>query len=143
MVKIDLGVHIDGYMTLTAHTVVVGHTPDSPITGPQADVMHAAWMAAEVAARLIKPGNTNKDVTAAIKQVCEAYGVNAFSASTMHEVKRYVLDGSKMIYASDDPDQPKIKECTFEAGEVYAIDLCMTTGEGKPKEGGDSNDEKG
>jgi curved DNA binding protein len=136
-VKIDLGVHIDGYMTLTAHTVIVGHNASTPITGPQADVMHAAWMAAEVAARMIKPGNTNRDVTAAIKQVTDAYGVNAFSASTMHEMKRYVMDGSKMIYASDDPDQPKIKECTFEAGEVYAIDLCMTTGEGKPKEGSD------
>lgn len=32
------------------------------LQGPAADVMNAAYTAAEVAARMIKPGNTNKQV---------------------------------------------------------------------------------
>ena len=35
MVKIDLGAHVDGYIAVGAHTVVVGHVPntEAPITG--------------------------------------------------------------------------------------------------------------
>lgn len=137
-VKIDFGVHIDGYMTVAAHTLIVGAdtTSDAPtaITGKQADVLTAAWNAAEVVARMIQAGNKNKDVTAAIKKVSEAYGVNPVSGTLMHQMKRYVIDGSKMILAREDPDHQKVDECTFEAGEVYAIDLCFSTGEGKPND---------
>ena len=60
MVKIDLGVHVDGYIAVAAHTVVVhavAFAPGSaPETGPRANVLAAAWAAAEVAARMIKPG---------------------------------------------------------------------------------------
>ncbi|CAE7589584.1 EBP1 [Symbiodinium microadriaticum] len=28
----------------------------------------------------------------------------------------------------------KVDECTFEVNEVYAVDVAMTTGEGKPRE---------
>ena len=61
MVKIDLGVHVDGYIAVAAHTVVVHAVPfasgGAPETGPRANVLAAAWAAAEVAARMIKPGN--------------------------------------------------------------------------------------
>lgn len=30
--------------------------------------------------------------------------------------------------------ESKVEECTFEANEVYAVDVAMTTGEGKPRE---------
>ena len=61
MVKIDLGVHVDGYIAVAAHTVVVHAVAfaagSAPETGPRANVLAAAWTAAEVAARMIKPGN--------------------------------------------------------------------------------------
>lgn len=50
-------------------------------------------------------------------------------------MKQFVIDGNKMILLKEEPDQ-KIDSCTFEAGEVYAIDIAMSTGEGKPKETG-------
>ena len=35
MVKMDLGAHIDGYIAVGAHTVIVGHVPnaEAPETG--------------------------------------------------------------------------------------------------------------
>ena len=30
----------------------------------------------------------------------------------------------------------KVEKCTFEVYEVYAVDVAMTTGEGRPKEQG-------
>ncbi len=61
------------------------------MTGPRADVLSAAYHAAEAAVRLIKPGNTNTQVTEAIAKVAAAYGVTPMAGVLMHEVKRYVL----------------------------------------------------
>jgi curved DNA binding protein len=56
MAKIDIGAHIDGFIAVVAHTVVVSETK-SKITGRKADVMVAAHLAAEAALRLVRPGN--------------------------------------------------------------------------------------
>ena len=139
LVKIDMGVHIDGYITVSAHTAIVGHAAGAagaePVTGPVADVFHAAYTCAEVAARMITPGATNTDVTEAMKRVCATFGVHPLQGSIMHQVKRYVIDGNKNI-AMHDPtaDTGKTDKCTFEAGEIYALDICLSTAEGKRKE---------
>lgn len=54
MAKIDLGAHIDGFIAVVAHTVVVGV---DKVTGRQADALLAAHLASEAALRLAKPGN--------------------------------------------------------------------------------------
>ncbi len=43
---------------------------------------------------------------------------------------RFVIDGNKTILQREEPDQ-KVEEVTFEANEVYAIDICFSSGEGK------------
>jgi hypothetical protein len=43
-----------------------------------------------VALRLIKPGNTNQQVTAALAAVARAYDVNAVQGTLMHQMKRSV-----------------------------------------------------
>ena len=57
LVKIDLGAHLDQFIAVTAHTVVVGSSKDKKVTGRKADVMMAAHLASEAALRLVKPGN--------------------------------------------------------------------------------------
>lgn len=137
MVKIDFGCHVDGYVAVAAHThVVADEAVAGPVTGPKADVVNAAYTAAEVAARLIKVGNTNKQVTEAMGKVAAAYGVNPVYGTMMHNMKRYVIDGSKMIMlVEDEATGQKSEECTFESYEVYAVDVAFSTGEGKPREG--------
>lgn len=138
MVKIDLGVHIDGYIAVVAHTVIVGFdaaNTETSLAGDRAKVINAAWVAAELASKLIKAGNTNNQVTAAIKQVSDAFGVRAISGTVMHQMKKYVIDGSKMILLRGEPDQ-KVDTCTFETAEVFSIDIAMSSGEGKPRESG-------
>jgi len=69
VVKIDLGVHIDGYISQCAHTIVLGHSQESgPISGKIADAICAAYFAAECAQRLVKAGKTNTEVTEIIKK---------------------------------------------------------------------------
>jgi curved DNA binding protein len=137
MVKIDLGTHIDGYIALSAHTLVVGHVPNpsAPITGPRANVIHAAWTAANVAAKLIRPGNTNAQVTEAIKKITEAYGVKAIVGGIIHQMKRYVIEvTTKQAILRDDIPDHKVDACTFEPFEVYALDIAMSSGKGMPRD---------
>ena len=53
----DLGAHIDGFIAVAAHTIVVGASADAKVTGRQADVILAAYWAVQAALRLLKSGN--------------------------------------------------------------------------------------
>lgn len=131
VVKIDLGCHIDGFIAVAAHTVVVGKT--EVIDGPLADVMQAAHVCSEVAHRMVRPGNTNYQVSAALAEVAKSFGVNFVQGVLSHQMKQYVIDGNKVILMRGTPEQ-KVEEYVFEPNEVYAVDIVLSTGEGKPKE---------
>ena len=73
VVKLHLGAHIDGFAAISAETIVVGATPENPVTGRRADVLRAAWTAAEVAMRLVRVGNKNWQVTEAVSKVAAAW----------------------------------------------------------------------
>jgi methionine aminopeptidase len=57
VVKLDMGAHIDGFIAVVAHTVVVGASKDKKVSGRKADAILAAHLASEAALRLVKPGN--------------------------------------------------------------------------------------
>ncbi|CAM9575997.1 unnamed protein product [Chrysoparadoxa australica] len=50
----------------------------------------------------------------------------------MHQMKRYVIDGSKVITLQDNAE--KVDDFEFEPNEVYAVDVAVSGGEGKPRE---------
>lgn len=53
----DLGVHLDGFISMIAHTVVVGANADNKITDKKANCFLAAHYASQAALRLMRPGN--------------------------------------------------------------------------------------
>lgn len=140
IVKIDLGCHIDGYISVAAHTLVVSESSDSPpesVDPELGNVAVAAYNAMLVAADAIRAGAKNTDVTKVVQRVANSYGVNTIATVRMHQMKRYVIDGVKEVALKDptpqeieDGEEP-VPECTFEQAEVYAIDVAMTTGDGK------------
>lgn len=79
-----MGVHIDGYIALVAHTVVVG---DKPAEGRKADAILAAYKALQVAFNSLKPGNKNTDVTTLIGKTVESYKCNAVEGVLSHDLK--------------------------------------------------------
>lgn len=142
IVKMDLGCHIDGYIAVAAHTCVVKESADAeapPIDDDLGTVAVAAYNAMLVAAASISAGAKNEDVTAAVERVAKAYGITPISSVRMHQMKRYVLDGVKEVALKaplpDDPEEEKVPECTFEQAEVYAVDVAMSTGDGKARPG--------
>jgi methionine aminopeptidase len=53
----DLGAHVNGFIAVVAHTIVLGATSEAKVTGRRADVVLAAHYASQAALRLLKPGN--------------------------------------------------------------------------------------
>jgi len=132
LVKIDLGVHLDGYIATAAHTHIVGQTGQAT-SGKKADVICAAHVAGEAVLRALKPGATNKDITAIIKQVADVYKVNPVEGVLSHKMSRFIIDGQKIIMNKTTADQ-QTEEYEIEEHDVFGIDIVMSTGDGKPKE---------
>lgn len=129
IVKIDMGAHIDGFIAVVAHTHVI---QQGPVTGRAADVIAAANTAAEVALRLVRPGKKNKDVAEAIQKVAAAYDCKVVEGVLSHQLKQFVIDGNKVILSVSNPET-RVDDAEFEENEVYAVDIVMSTGDGKPK----------
>jgi curved DNA binding protein len=135
LVKVDLGVHIDGYIAVVANTLVVGASKENPIKGRQADAVIAAYKASEAALRLVKPGASSADVTKAIQKIAEDFKCLPIEGMLSHQIVRNKIDGEKVIIQNPNEQQRKEhKECTFEVNEVYSLDIIVSTGEAKPRQ---------
>jgi len=132
VVKIDLGAHFDGFISTAACTVVASTTPNA-VTGRKADVICAAHFAAEAAHRLLVPGKKNTQVTEVINKIASEFKVNCVEGVLSHQMKRFVIDGNQVIISKATTEN-KVEEFDFEVDQVYAIDIVMSTGEGKTKE---------
>ena len=77
VVKLHLGAHIDGFASISAETLIVGATENEPATGRRADVVKAAWTAAELAMRALKVGNKNWVVTDAVSKATAVWDCKA------------------------------------------------------------------
>lgn len=128
LVKVDLGVHIDGFVGMAAHTVQVG-----TVSGKASDLLVAGHTALEAAVRLLKPGMSNCDVTDVISKVCSAYKVSAVEGVLSHEVKKHLIDGNRVII-NKETFELKVDDFEFAQNEVYVLDIMVSSGEGKMKD---------
>jgi len=134
LAKIDLGCHLDGFVAQAAHTLIVSTDPNHKTTGRKAEVILAAHKAFIAATRQIKEGSTNNSVTEVIAKVCSDYEVNPVEGVLSHKVKRHLIDGNDVIINKETPEQ-KVEEYSFVPGDVFGLDIYVSSGEGKPKEG--------
>ncbi|KAJ7761878.1 peptidase M24, structural domain-containing protein [Mycena maculata] len=130
MVKLHIGAQIDGFAAISAETIVVGATAESPVTGRRADVLKAAWHAAEIAMRTIKVGNKNWAVTDVVGKVASAWDCKPVEGMLSCQQTQNVIDGKKRIILNPSEAQKRDFEgATFAEGEVYGIDVLVSSGE--------------
>jgi curved DNA binding protein len=99
----------------------------------RADVIMAAWNAAEAALRLVQVGNTNTAITEVFGKVATEFNCKPMQGVLSHQLKKHVIDGNRVIICCE-TETEKVDEFEFEMNEVYCIDVVMSTGEGKGKE---------
>lgn len=147
LVKIELGVHIDGFPALVAYTVVVNEN-NLPIIEKKANVVKAAIESSKEILKMMRPGKTNMDVTKILEKYAKKYkcslpiileNVNA-PGIISYQMSRYIIDG----HNDDDSEyvhhmilskyhngyEFSMIETEFEENEVYAIDILFTSGNG-------------
>lgn len=135
VVKIQLGAQIDGFASILADTIVVGK---SEITGRAADAIAAAFYASEAAIRTIKPGNRNWDVTSIVEKLVKNFECVPLEGMLSHNQEKDVLIGPKEIIINPSESQKsQVSTCTFEEGEVYGLDILVSTGNGSVKQAND------
>lgn len=71
-------------------------------------------------------------VAPTLQKIVEAYGCNLVEGVFSHEMKQFVIDGNKCVLNKPTPEA-KVAEDTFEENEVYAVDIVVSTGEGKTR----------
>ncbi|KAG8973358.1 Curved DNA-binding protein (42 kDa protein) [Tulasnella sp. 425] len=117
VVKIQLGAQIDGYAAVQTETIIVGATKEEPATGRKADVVKAAYTAAQAALRQFKVDEKNWTVTETIAKVANEW-----------DCKPGAIDGKKRIILNPTPEQRSSHEkSSFAAGEVYGVDVLVTS----------------
>lgn len=135
VVKVDLGAHIDGFIAVAAHTIVIGASAENKCKGRASDVVLAAYHASQAALRHLKDGTNNYAVTEAVQKIASEFKCKPIEGMLSHQLKQFKIDGEKTIIQNPTIAQKKEHEkCQFEKYEVYAMDVLVSTGEGLGKE---------
>lgn len=119
-VKLDLGVHIDGYIADTAVTVRPA--------GKDKMILCSEKML-EAALPLFVPGGKLSEIGEAIENVSKEFEFNPVRNLTGHGLEQYDLHAGTNVYNVKNSSNKKLEE-----GEVYAIEPFCTTGAGLVKD---------
>jgi len=128
MVKVDIGVHIDGYIADTAVTICL----DPALT----QMVKAAEEALAVAIKSVKAGARASDIGATIEHIIKNRGMRPIRNLTGHKLSRYIVHAGRSIPNVAGYDLHKLEE-----NEVYAIEpfSVLSNATGEVRDGPPSN----
>ncbi|UCE57885.1 MAG: type II methionyl aminopeptidase, partial [Candidatus Bathyarchaeota archaeon] len=113
LVKIDIGVHVDGYIADTAVTVCFN--PD--YTG----LVSTAEEALKKAAEILRPGLSMSRFGATIQKTIKTRGFKPISNLTGHLIGRYLIHAGKSL-----PNVFHISTSRVKTGEIYGVEPFVT-----------------
>ena len=126
LAKLDVGVHVDGYVVDTALTVNVGDAPWNR------RLVSAARAALEAAIAAAGPGVEVRRLSAAIEKALRDFGARPMRNLCGHGVGRWTVHCPPPI-----PNAPEDNGDRLEAGTVVAIEPFATDGRGVVAEEGE------
>jgi methionyl aminopeptidase len=120
MVKLDIGVHVDGFIADSATTVdLSGHD----------QLVEASLAALDAAIDLVSAGTNTAEIGKAIEEAISGYGYLPVSNLTGHGLQRYIAHASPTI-----PNVAIGKGIELKEGDVIAIEPFATNGSGRISE---------
>jgi methionyl aminopeptidase len=114
IVKLDIGVHIDGYIADTATTI--------DLTGEYGKMMEANKKALDEAISLVKPGVSVSQIGQTVQGIINKAGYKPIENLTGHELKQYDLHAGLSIPNIKVPYDWQLKEGMVLAFEPFATD---------------------
>jgi len=116
VVKVDMGVHLDGYIADTAVTVCFN---------PEYDTMvRTAEEALETGIKILRPGLPISRFGSVIEKTIETRGYKPISDLTGHQLGRYLVHAGKSL-----PNISHFSMAKVNIGEIYAIEPFVTVTE--------------
>jgi len=113
IVKVDLGVHIDGYIADTAASVCFD--PE------YVDMVNTAEEALEKAVEILRPGLSITRFGSTIQKTIKTRGFKPVSNLTGHLIRRYIIHAGKSL-----PNVFNISTSRIKEGEVYGVEPFVT-----------------
>lgn len=126
VVKIDIGVEVDGYVADNAQSVYLGENPRYH------QLVAASAAGLEAAIATVRAGIQVREVSTAIEAAIEEHGFRPVYNLTGHGVARWCVHTSPQIPASPDRHDREV----LQTGMVLAIEPFSTTGRGHVTEQG-------
>jgi len=115
LIKVDFGVHVDGYVTDTA--VSLTFNPDYDL------MLDATQRALNVAISAAKSGARTGDIGGEVQKEASRFGFKTIQNLTGHTLDRYVVHAGKSIPNLYMPGTPSLRK-----GDVFAIEPFLTLG---------------
>jgi methionyl aminopeptidase len=123
LLKVDLGVHVDGWISDTAFSV------DLEDSAENKKLIEASEKALEEAKRTIGKDVSTNEIGKAVQKAIESYGFSPIINLSGHQIEQYNLHSGLSIPNIDDKRVSEIKP------GLYAIEPFSTNGAGKVKDG--------
>jgi len=121
LVKVDIGVHVDGYIGDTAFSVKLGEKSHP--------LIEASKDALEQFIKTIRPGKTVGEMSKLVDEVVTSHGFNPIRNLAGHSVEQYMQHGGLSIPNGHISSNEEIKE-----DQVLGMEVFTTDGEGLVKE---------
>jgi methionyl aminopeptidase len=119
LVKIDLGVHIEGYIVDTAFTV--NFNEDESLE----NIIQSTEVALDAAKMMVKPKVNTRDLGKKIEEIVRGFNYNPIKELGGHQIERWTVHGKKQL-----PELGSQGGDIMEEGEVFGIEIFASTGEG-------------
>jgi len=116
IVKIDIGVHVDGYIADTAVTICFNPEYD--------DLANTAEEALKKAVEILRPGLSLSRFGSTIQKTIKTRGFKPVSNLTGHLIARYVIHAGKSL-----PNVFHISTSRVKEGEIYGVEPFTTVAE--------------
>ncbi len=113
IVKVDIGVHVDGYIADTATSICFN--PE------YTDMVNTAEEALEMAVELLRPGLSIARFGSSIQKTIKTRGFKPVSNLTGHLIRRYIIHAGKSLPNVFNLSTSRVKE-----GEVYGVEPFVT-----------------
>lgn len=119
IIKVDIGAHVDGFISDTAYTIEVGGHANK-------DLVEASHEALKAALDIVKPGVIVSKIGAVIEDAIKRKGFKPIANLSGHEIGEYDLHAGLTIPNFDNKSTVKLED-----GMVIAIEPFATNGFGK------------
>jgi curved DNA binding protein len=135
VVKIELGAHVDGFPAMVGHSFVCGSQAKR---NEQVDnLLLGTYKASQAVLGALKVGGTSAEFDQVVCRVAQEHGLQAVQGALTYQIGQNSFDLPKQVPINlPEAERRKMPVFSFEKGEIYVVDIVLSTGDGRIRASG-------